>query len=70
MDPIRPSGVIGSDQARIDGVAKVTGQACYGADQPVTNPAYAYLVTASIARGRIRKIKSCLAKSMPCSLSH
>ncbi|MBV9939283.1 MAG: xanthine dehydrogenase family protein molybdopterin-binding subunit, partial [Acidobacteriaceae bacterium] len=65
MVPIRPNGVIGSERTRIDGIAKVTGQACYGADQPVTNPAYAYLATASIARGRIRKIESGLARSMP-----
>ncbi|MBV9033318.1 MAG: xanthine dehydrogenase family protein molybdopterin-binding subunit [Acidobacteriaceae bacterium] len=65
MVPIRTNGVIGSERARIDGMAKVTGQACYGADQLVTNPAYAYLATASIARGRIRKIESRLARSMP-----
>src|SRR5262249_22542321 len=31
----------------------VTGQAKYAADVPLVNPAYAYLVTSSIARGRI-----------------
>ena len=33
--------------------AKVTGAARYASDEPVANPAYAYLVTSAIARGRI-----------------
>lgn len=55
-DVITPSGVIGSDQPRVDGVAKVTGAALYGADHPIAKAAHAHLVTATIARGRIRKI--------------
>jgi xanthine dehydrogenase YagR molybdenum-binding subunit len=39
--------------SRIDGVAKVTGAARFAGDEPVANPAFAYLVTSSIARGRI-----------------
>ncbi len=56
--------MIGSDRPRIDGIGKVTGQVHYGADQPVINAAYAYLATASIARGRIRKIDCSEARSM------
>ncbi|MBV9511376.1 MAG: xanthine dehydrogenase family protein molybdopterin-binding subunit, partial [Caulobacteraceae bacterium] len=43
----------GQPHRRIDGAAKVTGAARYGSDEPVANPAYAYLVTSSIARGRV-----------------
>ena len=39
--------------AALDGVAKVTGAARYASDEPVANPAFAYLVTSTIARGRI-----------------
>jgi len=53
---ITPSGVIGSDTPRIDGVAKVTGQALYAADEHLENVAHAALVVSSIARGRIRRI--------------
>ena len=48
------AGLIGAPIPRIEGRAKVTGQAIYAADEPVGNPAYAVLVTSSIARGRIR----------------
>ena len=46
-------GVFGRPTLRIDGRAKVTGAALYPADEPVPDPAYAWLVTSSIARGRI-----------------
>src|ERR1700761_5150536 len=45
--------VIGTAQNRLDGPAKVTGVAHYGSDVPFSNPAYGYLVTSTIARGRI-----------------
>ena len=53
--PLTPdlSGLIGSAVPRIEGRAKVTGSALYAADEPVANPAYAFLVTSRIARGRI-----------------
>src|ERR1700744_5553179 len=45
--------IFGGTVSRVDGVAKVTGAARYASDEPVANPAYACLVTSSIARGRI-----------------
>jgi xanthine dehydrogenase YagR molybdenum-binding subunit len=45
--------LFGRPTSRIDGVAKVTGAARYASDEQVTNPAFAYLVTSTIARGRI-----------------
>src|ERR1700759_1638375 len=47
------NGPIGAPVHRIDGTAKVTGAARYASDEQVTNPAFAYLVTSSIARGSI-----------------
>ncbi|HEY4123641.1 MAG TPA: xanthine dehydrogenase family protein molybdopterin-binding subunit [Rhizomicrobium sp.] len=44
---------IGIAQSRLDGPAKVTGQAHYGSDVSLDKAAYAVLVTSSIAKGRI-----------------
>ncbi len=44
------------DLNRKDGRAKVTGSAHYSAEHPVKDPVYAYLITATIAKGRIRSI--------------
>ncbi|MBL27043.1 MAG: xanthine dehydrogenase [Rhodospirillaceae bacterium] len=56
---------IGSDVARIDGRLKVTGEARYGSDFAVPNPAYAVFKTSAIARGRIAAIDDGAARSVP-----
>src|SRR3954468_3312271 len=48
-----PKANMGQPIPRYDAVAKVTGKAAYAADMPLVNPAFAYLVTSSIAKGRI-----------------
>jgi xanthine dehydrogenase YagR molybdenum-binding subunit len=48
-----PKANMGKPVPRYDAVAKVTGRAQYAADVPLNNPAFAYLVTSSIAKGRI-----------------
>ena len=48
---------IGKPAARIDGRAKVTGRALYASDEAASNPAYAYLVTSAIARGRVASME-------------
>jgi xanthine dehydrogenase YagR molybdenum-binding subunit len=48
-----PKANMGQPVPRYDAVAKVTGRAKYASDIPLVNPAYAYLVTSSIAKGRI-----------------
>jgi len=48
--------LFGRPTPRVDGVAKVTGAARYASDEPVANPAYACLVTSTIARGRVRAL--------------
>ena len=59
------SSLYGKPFKRIDGVAKVTGAARYASDEPVANPAYAYLVTSAIARGHIGGMKLEAAKAVP-----
>ena len=56
---------IGSNVARIDGHAKVTGQARYDSDFAVKRPAYAALVTSSIAKGRVTAIDDTACRALP-----
>jgi xanthine dehydrogenase YagR molybdenum-binding subunit len=56
--------LFGKPAVRVDGVAKVTGRARYGSDEPVANPAYAYLVVSSIARGRVRHMDLSAARAV------
>ncbi len=55
----------GRSHLRIDGVAKVTGQAHYGSDEPVGNAAYAWLVTSAVSRGRVTGFRLAAAKAVP-----
>ena len=50
------SGLIGKPTKRIDGRAKVTGTATFAAEFPVKNAAHGYLVTSTIAKGKISSI--------------
>jgi xanthine dehydrogenase YagR molybdenum-binding subunit len=58
-------GVFGKPHVRIDGVAKVTGQARFASDEPLVRPAYAWLVTSAIARGRITAFDLAGARAVP-----
>jgi xanthine dehydrogenase YagR molybdenum-binding subunit len=61
-----PDGnLIGQPAIRIDGRAKVTGRARYPSDEVVANPAWAFLVTSAIARGRIRGFDLKEARAVP-----
>src|ERR1700749_475180 len=57
-----PKANMGQPIPRYDAVAKVTGKAQYGADVALLNPVYAYLVTSSIAKGRIDNFDLTAAK--------
>jgi xanthine dehydrogenase YagR molybdenum-binding subunit len=48
---------MGQPIPRYDALAKVTGKAQYAADVPLARPAYAYLVTSAIAKGRIEAME-------------
>jgi xanthine dehydrogenase YagR molybdenum-binding subunit len=58
-------GAIGGPALRIDGPAKVTGQARYPSDEPVAHPAYAFLVTSAIGRGRAPDFDLTEARGVP-----
>lgn len=58
-------GAIGRATPRIDGVAKVTGAARYGADHALPRTAYAFLATSAVARGRITAIDGSVARARP-----
>ncbi len=49
-------GGIGASRTRLEGRAKVTGEARYASDVPFAELAHGWLVTSTIARGRIRSI--------------
>ena len=57
--------VVGKAIDRIDGPAKVTGQARYTADTPVDGLTYAVLAMSTIAHGRVRSIDAKAAESAP-----
>jgi xanthine dehydrogenase YagR molybdenum-binding subunit len=63
--PRDTADLFGKPTPRIDGVAKVTGAARYASDEPVANPAFAYLVTSSIARGRVAALRLDAARAVP-----
>ena len=62
--PAAPAG-IGIAAPRIDGRAKVTGTARYGADVRLNSPVHAALRTSAIARGRIVSIDETAARAVP-----
>jgi xanthine dehydrogenase YagR molybdenum-binding subunit len=55
---------LGAPVRRVDGSAKVTGAARYASDEPVINPAFAYLVTSAIARGSIQSFQLDAARAV------
>ena len=59
-----PKANMGQPVPRYDAVAKVTGKAEYAADTRLNRPAYAYLVTSSIAKGRIDGFDLAVAKQV------
>ncbi len=56
---------IGTATSRIDGHAKVTGTAKYAAEFHVPHLAHASVVGSTIAKGRIARIDTSMAKSVP-----
>jgi xanthine dehydrogenase YagR molybdenum-binding subunit len=60
-----PQANMGRPEPRIEGRQKVTGEARYGSDFPVANPAYAVLVTSAIARGSIAGMEMREAQAVP-----
>jgi xanthine dehydrogenase YagR molybdenum-binding subunit len=59
-----PKANMGRPEPRLDARLKVTGEARYGSDMPIRNPAFAYLVTSSIAKGSIVGMDLTAAKAV------
>ncbi|MGF1487804.1 MAG: xanthine dehydrogenase family protein molybdopterin-binding subunit [Prochloraceae cyanobacterium] len=57
--------VIGTSVSRKDGKVKVTGKATYGAEHQIPNLVHGYLITATIANGRIKNIDTRAAAAIP-----
>jgi xanthine dehydrogenase YagR molybdenum-binding subunit len=55
---------IGEDLARRDGERKVRGTATYAYEAPVDRPAYAYIVQAAVARGRVTGVDTAAAEGL------
>src|SRR5712675_1495530 len=60
-----PKQNMGEPVPRLDARLKVTGEARYPADVAVKNPAFAYLATSSIAKGRITRLDLDEARAVP-----
>jgi xanthine dehydrogenase YagR molybdenum-binding subunit len=59
------SSYIGQPQSRVDGRAKVTGSAKYAGEYSAPDLAYGYVVSSTIARGRITTIDTAVARQIP-----
>ncbi len=60
-----PKENMGNPEPRLDARAKVTGAARYPSDMPLANPAYAYLVMSTIAKGRLTGLDLSRARAVP-----
>ncbi|HFL2185195.1 TPA: xanthine dehydrogenase family protein molybdopterin-binding subunit [Pseudomonas putida] len=61
----RTTPLVGTPLDRVDGVAKVTGQARYAGEYPEAGLLHGSVVSSTIARGRVLKIDSALATRVP-----
>jgi xanthine dehydrogenase YagR molybdenum-binding subunit len=60
-----PKANMGKPEPRLEAKLKVTGEARYGSDMPVNNPAFGYLVTSAISKGTITGLDLNAAKAVP-----
>jgi len=60
-----PEANMGEPAPRLDARLKVTGEARYASDFPVGNPAFACLLTSTIAKGRITHFDLADARTVP-----
>ena len=56
---------IGKPTSRVDGRAKVTGQAKYAAEHNIPDLVYGYVVSSAVARGKITRIDAADALELP-----
>ncbi len=69
IQPVAEAGTghvgLGDPVSRVDGRAKVTGQARYAAEQPAADLAYGVVVSSTIARGSISALELDAARAVP-----
>jgi xanthine dehydrogenase YagR molybdenum-binding subunit len=63
--PPRTPASVGDPRTRLEGRAKVSGEARYAADIPFAELAHGWLVTSTIARGRIRSVEADAVLALP-----
>src|SRR3954462_14216170 len=61
----QPKANMGQPATRYDARLKVTGSALYPSDVPMSNQAFAFLVTSAIAKGRIERLELAAARAVP-----
>jgi xanthine dehydrogenase YagR molybdenum-binding subunit len=64
MTVTEPRASVGTPVTRIDGEAKVLGQARYAYEQVAENPAYVHPVLSTVARGRVTEIDPAAAEAL------
>lgn len=65
QEKVKAATAIGAPMDRVDGPAKTSGAVHYSAEYPLADVAYAALVHAPIARGRIVSVESAAAEGVP-----
>lgn len=65
MTMVNNKSVIGTPLDRVDGVAKVTGQARYAGEYPKDGLLHGSVVSSTIARGRVLRIDATEALGVP-----
>jgi xanthine dehydrogenase YagR molybdenum-binding subunit len=60
----QPKANMGQPEPRLEARLKVTGSAHYASDVPVANPAFGFLITSAVAKGKIRRLDLAEAKAV------
>src|SRR5258707_12367301 len=60
-----PKANMGQPEPRVETGVKVPGEARYASDMPAAKPAFAFLITSPIAKGKITNIDLTAAKAVP-----
>ncbi|MFG2576906.1 xanthine dehydrogenase family protein molybdopterin-binding subunit [Streptomyces sp. NPDC048481] len=71
--PLAPARAVGTGHVRVEGRDKVTGAARYAGEVPFDGLVHGWLVSSTVARGRIRDIEADAVLAMPgvlCVLDH
>ncbi|MFR9780485.1 molybdopterin cofactor-binding domain-containing protein [Micromonospora sp. MS34] len=62
---VSPAGAVGREHPRLEGRDKVTGAARYAVEYPVDDVTYGWVVSATATRGRISRVDTAAALTVP-----